>query len=539
LNQLEPGPHYNDHFDLRLTGPLDVEVLAKALNEVIRRHETLRGTFGSVEGRPVQKVSSTLNLPVPLVDLSELEESERERKAVALAVQETRQLFDLEKGPLLRARLLRLSEREHIFALTFHHIIIDGWSRMVFLRELRAVYEAFRAGGPSPLPGLPIQYSDFAAWQEKWLGGESIARDLAFWRQQLSGVAPVLELPADRPRPPAQSYRGARLPLALDKALLDRVSILGQQEGCTLFMTLLAAFQVLLARYTGRDDIVIGSPIANRNHAEVEGLIGCFLNNLVLRGDLSGDPGFVEILRRVRKVALDAFAHQDLPFEKVVAELQPVRNLGYSPVFQIMFILQNPSAPNAPGGGLTFRPFEIDAGVSKVDLTLNLEEASEAWSGWIEYSTDLFDEARIRRLIEDFRILLEGIVTRPTDRLSQLPPASPKHKEPAPEAGLLQGRTSTDAIDKPVSISRGPRPQTEVEKKLAGIWSEVLGTEKIRLHDSLFDLGGHSLLITMIQSRIRDVFEVEIPLQAFFEMPTLGDISTLIESRLSKRLAHV
>jgi len=573
LDQLEPGPHYNDHFGLRLAGTLDAAILEKALNEIIRRHEALRSVFSAGEGRPVQAVLPALRLNLRIMDLSERSPADREREAEALAVQQARTLFDLKSGPLMRGSLLRLAPDEHVLVLTFHHLVMDGWSRGAFLRELTALYEAFLAGRASPLPELPIQYADFAAWQQRWLDEGGSESGLAYWKEQLRDAPALLELPTDRPRPAMQTYRGARHSISLDKALIDKLTALAHQEGCTLFMVLVAAFQALLARYSGREDVVIGTPVANRNHAETERLIGYFLNVLVLRGDLSGDPQFVDLLGRARRMALAAYAHQDLPFEKLVAELQPARHLGYSPVFQVLFILQNAPKAGDGFGGLTWQPFEIDTGISKFDLTLNLEETAEGCAGWIEYATDLFDADRIVRFADDFRALLEGVAARPNARLSHLPllgapgpelRAASRFSRISENGARGQGeegngfRTRTPSprsssrsgeVDEPEAVrslaghvANGGgnalpsdldlAPRTPVEKDLARIWAEVLGAKDIGLHDSLFDLGGHSLLITMIMSRIQKVFGVEVPIQAFFDTPTVGDIAAIIEAQL-------
>jgi natural product biosynthesis luciferase-like monooxygenase protein len=546
LDQLEPGPHYNEHFHLRLSGPLNPLGLQNALNEIVRRHESLRATFSRLEGRPVQRPVPQLTLPLPLTDLSAFPERERQAQAAELAVADTRKLFDLESGPLLRASLLRLGPEEHILALTFHHIIVDGWSRGVFLRELSALYKAFLAGRPSPLPELTIQYADFAAWQQDWLRGAVMDQHLAYWKQQLGSALALLDLPTDRPRPPVQTYRGARLPVELDKATVDALSALGRQHGCTLYMVLLAAFQALLARYTGSEDIVVGSPVAQRNRPELEGLVGYFLNSLVLRTDLSREPSFTALLARVRKVALEAYAHQDFPFEKLVAELQPERALGFSPVFQVMFILQTAAIPPEPVAGLRFSAFEIDSGVSKVDLTLSLEETPQGCSGWVEYATDLFDRATVERLCSHFRTLLAAALAQPALPLSQLPLPGVPTRRPAPpdllsldsrprpgDAGRLSlevpGRTSAPSLD-----AHAP-PRSPVEKELARIWAEVLQVEKVGLHDTMFDLGGHSLLITMITARIRTAFQTDISIRAFFETPTLEAIAALIETNLDRR----
>jgi natural product biosynthesis luciferase-like monooxygenase protein len=538
LSQLEPGPHYNDHFELRLSGPLEVETLERALNEIVRRHEMLRSTYLKVEGSPVQVIAPALAVPLAAVDLSGWPESEREAEAARLAIEQARLPFRLDKGPLVRAGLFRLAAREHLLSLALHHIVIDGWSRGVLLRELAAIYEAFRARRPSPLPELEIQYADFAAWQQECLEREAMRKQVDYWRAQLRGAPPLLALPADHARPAVQSYRGAREPLELDRGVIERLAALGRQEGCTLFMVLLAAFQTLLARATGREDIIVGSPIANRNRAELENLIGFFLNSLVLRGDLSGDPSFLELLGRTRKIALEAYAHQDLPFEALLAALQPVRDLSYGPLFQVMFVLQNAPFAPASAGGVMFRAAEIDTGISKCDLTLNLEDTPERCGGWIEYCTDLFEPATIRRFIGHFQTLLESLSARPEQRVWQValpglvtewaggetpaPRSADASSAGAGEAGTL-GPCPTG--QEPIEPQRA---DSEVARKLAVICAEALGIERIGLNDSLFDLGAHSLLITRILARIEREFQVEVPIQAFFETPTVGAIAGLI-----------
>lgn len=530
LHQLEPGSHYNDHFDLRLRGPLDVQILERSINEIVRRHDTLRCSISEDEGAPVQSIAPNLALQLPLKDLSDLPAAEREQEALRLAAENCKQPFDLERAPLFRASLVRLAPEDHLLILTFDHIIVDGWSHGVFLSELTQTYEAYRAGRPSPLPGLPIQYSDFAAWQQRWMKGEGVARHVEYWKQQLKGARELLELPADRPRPRTLSFRGARFAFTFDKPLIEGLTAVGRKENCTLFMVLLAGFQTLLARLSGRDDIVIGSPIANRNRPEVEPLMGSFMNTLALRGDLGGDPSFVELLKRVRKMCLDAYAHQDLPFEKLVAELQPARNLGYSPIFQVMFILQNTPAALTKAGPLRFAHQDIDAGSSKLDLTLNLEETDDGCIGWIEYSTDLFDEATIRRMLAQFQDLLKSVAANPGQRLSEFALKA--------EGGKLRVQSVASVPKSKNSSERpggGAAPRSAVEKEVAAIWCEVLGVAQVGRDDDLFDLGGHSLLITRIISRIRKAFQIEVPIHAFFETPTVSAIAALIESQMEVR----
>ncbi len=422
LDQLAPGNlFYNIPMLVRLTGDLDIQALEQSLDEIVRRHEILRTTFATVDGQPTQVIAPELKLPLPVVDLADLPEAEREEGARRLAMQEARRPFDLARGPLLRARLFRLGKEDHIAVVTMHHIISDGWSMDVFVRELAVLYEAFKQGHPSPLPELPIQYADFAYWQREWLQGEVMECQLAYWKEQLSGRPLMLDLPTDRPRPALQSWQGATESFALPLDLLKKLRALSREEGTTLFMLLLAAFQTLLYRYTGQEDISVGTAIANRNWVEIERLIGFFVNTLVMRTDLSGSPSFREVLKRVREVALGAYAHQDLPFEALVEALQPERDLSHTPLFQVAFALQNTPAEGLDLPGLTLNPLEVDTGSAKFDLTLVMTEQADGLGGAIEYNTDLFDAGTIRCMAGHLRILLEGIVADPDRLISQLP----------------------------------------------------------------------------------------------------------------------
>ncbi len=371
LDQLEPGsPLYNVPQAIRMSGALNPQALQKSLETIVARHESLRTTFMMVDGSPVQVVAPNLKMALPVTDLSGLPEDEREAESRRLSTEEARQPFDLEHGPLIRAGLLRLQAEEHVLLLNMHHIISDGWSTGVFVRELRALYEAFSQDKPSPLPELPIQYADFAVWQREWLAGEVLERQLSYWKGQLTGAPAVIDLPTDRPRPAVQSYRGAHQSMRLSRELTEKLKELSQREGATLFMTLLAAFQTLLMRYTSQEDIVIGSPIAGRNRAETENLIGFFINTLVLRTDLSGDPTFRELLGRVKELTFGAYEHQDVPFEKLVEELQPERSLSRNPLFQVMFTLLNAPGQSLELPGLTLRPLPADSGTSQFDVAL-------------------------------------------------------------------------------------------------------------------------------------------------------------------------
>ncbi len=429
LDQLTSGgASYNIAEAYRLSGPLNLAALEQSLNEVVRRHEVLRTTFATVDARPVQVIAPELrlSLPVvdlPVVDLKDLSEAERESAAERFAAREARRPFDLAHGPLLRATLLRLNEEEHVVLLTVHHIVSDDWSTFVYLREIAILYDAFIEGRSSPLPELPVQYADYACWQRQWLQGDALETQRSYWKRRLAGLPPNLDLPTDRPRPAFQSSRGASLPFVLPERLSAALSELSRREGATLFMTLLAAFQTLLYRYTGQDDICVGSPVSNRNRSELEGLIGFFVNTLALRADLSGNPSFREFLRRVRETALGAYAHQDMPFEKLVQELQPERDLSRTPLFQVMLVMQNipRQAPELARRGLSMRSMKASGGIAKFDLTLFVTEASGKLSGALNYNTDLFDDATISCMLGHFRNLLEAIAADPDRRIAALP----------------------------------------------------------------------------------------------------------------------
>ncbi|NWG76206.1 MAG: non-ribosomal peptide synthetase, partial [Rubrivivax sp.] len=390
-----------------------IEALATAIAGIVQRHEALRTTFATRDGQPVQVIHAAMDIPLRQIDLRPLPAAAREAEAQRLANEEAQRPFNLRRGPLLRTTLLTLGEQDFILLVTMHHIVSDGWSMGVFIGELTTLYHAFSRGLPSPLPELPIQYADFAEWQRQWLAGEVLERQIAYWKKQLGGSLPILELPADRPRPAVQTYRGANEVIKISASLLAGLKELSRCEGATLFMTLLAAFQALLHRYTGLTDICVGTPVANRNRAEIENLIGVFINTLVLRSDLTGDPTFRELLHRVREVALEAYAHQDVPFEMLIEVLQPERDTSHSSLFQVMFILQNAAVTAQHLPGLSITPVEAETGTSTFDLTLSLAEEAQGMEVAAEYNTDLFEAATIRRLLGNYLTLLAAAVADP------------------------------------------------------------------------------------------------------------------------------
>ena len=422
LNQLEPeSSAYNTAIALRLDGALNLGALSLALDAIVERHEVLRTTYAVQEGSdPIQWIGRPQVVEVPTVDLSDCPQSEVDGRVQRMVAELTERPFELSRDLMLRARLLRLTLEQHVLVVVIHHIASDGWSCGILWRELAAYYSAFSQGNSVSLPELPIQYADYAVWQREWLSGEVLASHLDYWKRQLQDL-PTLQLPTDRPRPAGQSYRGSQQAFKLSGELTQELKKLSRQEGATLFMTLLAAFQTLLSRYSGQEDICIGSPIANRKYVEIEGLIGFFVNTLVLRSDLSGKPTFRELLSKVKWAALQSYAHQDLPFEKLVEELQPERNLGMSPLFQVMLALQNYPRNDFAAPGLAVSPMELRHNTAKFDLSLVLTETADGFEGRLEYSTDLFDPTTVTRMIFHFQTLLEGIVANPDQLISELP----------------------------------------------------------------------------------------------------------------------
>ncbi|MCF2135484.1 condensation domain-containing protein, partial [Mycetohabitans sp. B3] len=414
LEQLGQGAAYQIPIAMRLTGKLDVAALAAALSEIVQRHETLRTRFETHEGDGVQVVN-----PPWTVELIPHEVAEHDVMHFLLAA--AQQPFDLTAGPLVRFALLRLAPDTHVLSVILHHIISDGWSLGVLTREIQALYTAFSQKQGSPLPELPIQYADYALWQRAWLKDEALERELNYWRKQLAGAPAALELPTDRPRPAVPSGRGHGLAVHVPAALAAQLKALAQREGATLYMTLLAAFQVVLSRWSGQDDIVVGSPIAGRTQVQTEALIGFFINTLALRTDLSGNPRFNELLAQVRETTLGAYAHQAVPFEKLVEVLQPVRDLSRQPIFQVMVNGFNVPMSDFTLPGLTVEKIDLERLSTKFDLTLYFGETSDGIDGWLQYATDLFDADTIERLGQHWVNVLEAVAANPAQRLSELP----------------------------------------------------------------------------------------------------------------------
>jgi hypothetical protein len=435
---------YNVPVAVRLAGQLDIAALEFSLAEIVRRHEVLRTTFSTSGGQPVQIINAAEPVRLEVIDLTGRPESEREVEARRIAEEEAMRPFDLSRGPLWRAGLLRLGETDHLALFTMHHIVSDAWSTGVLVREVATLYAAFVREQSSTLPELPIQYADFASWQRQWLQGETLEAQLKYWREHLSGAPPVLELPTDKPRPSVLSFHGDSQPVRISPDVSAALRSLSRREGVTLYMTLLAAFQTLLHRYSGQDEIMVGSPIANRTHAVTEDLIGCFINTLVMRGDLSENPSFSTLLARTRETTLEAYAHQDLPFELLVSALQPERRANYTPLFQVWFVLQNAPAEPMALPGLTLSPYEFESRSAQFDLTLALVETNEGIEGILTYNTDLFEAESIAAIIENYTDLLARVAANPDLNLLDIPLDGEQEAE---RAGSLKGLQTADETE--------------------------------------------------------------------------------------------
>jgi hypothetical protein len=459
LDQLEgENAIYNMPAALRLEGSLNHAALEQAFAEIVQRHETLRTTFTQVDGKPVPVIHqlSMVNYQLPIENL-DLPPQEQERAIQKRVAEEAGRPFDLAKGPLFRTLLLQLEAQSYVLMVTMHHIISDAWSIGVLVQELSTLYEAFSQGKTSSLSPLPVQYVDFAYWQRQWLSGERYEKQLSYWQEQLAGVPALLQLPTDRPRPPIQRFQGATVHFQISSEVTLPLKTLSQQNGTTLFMTLLAVFATLLSRYSGQSDIVIGSPLANRSHRQIESLIGLFVNTLVLRINLADNPRFDELLGHVRQVALDAYAHQDIPFEQLIDELQLERSLSHTPLFQVMFLLENAPQGTLELSGLTFTSIIPESSIAKFDLTLSIGETEQGLAGILEYNTDLFERATIERMATHFQTLLRGIVKQPLTQIQTLSLLTE-----AEERQLLQWNNSN--FDYPVEYCLHQLFETQVER---------------------------------------------------------------------------
>jgi len=516
IDQLETGSSlYNINKALRLRGRLDAARLNDAVQSLAARHEILRTRFVDHDGQPVQLIAPTIDIPFRI---EAVPSENQEVKLEQLIKSETERPFVLSRGPLLRVTLFRLADDHHVLLISIHHIIADAWALKIFFEELAKFYDSETRD--VQLQDLPIQYADFADWQRKNADDATLEQDLTYWKSQLQAAPLSLNLPSDFAIPSQPSFAGAQQSLALPSQLYQSLRSTCRQEGVTLFMLLLGAFQILLSIYSGLDDVLVGTPAAGRDLIETEPLIGCFINTLVLRGNLSGDPTFREVLNRTRDVAIDAYTHQALPFEKLVEELQPERSLGRSPLFQTMFVFEDQSAPEFKLREVEVESLRLDSANAKFDLTLGAIEKAETLEIWFSYSTDLFAPESITAMLHDLNQILETIVQDPTRTVSQRSPLSWRPKVPA----TIFSETPASARQKPKFVA----PRTPIEERLAAIWSDVLRIERVGVLDNFFDLGGHSLLAAQVISRARTALSVELPLRRIFETPNVAGLAAAI-----------
>jgi amino acid adenylation domain-containing protein len=531
------SPLYHISSAWRIQGDLDRARLEQSLRAVVARHESLRTRFLCRDGEPFQVVDASPTVSLRAVDLGGQSADEQRAEIQRLLKEEITRPFDLSAGVLLRALLVKLHPADHTLLITVHHLVADGWSMGVLARELVAFYDAF-ASGRQGLPELPIQYRDFAVWQHQRMQGDVLQEQLEWWKAHLAGAPDFLDLPTDRPRPPVQSFRGRCRWKTFPGPMSDALRTLSHREGATLFMTLLAAFQILLHRLTGQADILIGTPVAGRDRSETEGLIGLFVNMLVLRSQQSGNPTFLEFLRHTREETLEAYARQDLPFEKLVEELRPERKSSYSPLIQVVFALQPAPDPLPTPDDLTVTLIperDVDTGTAKFDLTFNMQDDGQELSAFVEYNSDVFEEATIDRMLSHFEVLLEGVVRDPNQTVAALPsifvlpPAQPLNANGKIDRQALRARRQAVPDQREFVV---PRDETEVQ--LAGIWEELLGVHPIGALDNFFELGGHSLLAMRLLARVEKTFGKPLPVSAVFQSPTLQEFAGFIRNGTPK-----
>ncbi|MBW4592038.1 MAG: amino acid adenylation domain-containing protein [Brasilonema angustatum HA4187-MV1] len=522
FDQFYPGnPIYNLPLIYRITGALNEKALEESLREIVRRHETLRSTFQVKDGQVVYAIIDEPVFDFCVIDLRHIPAAERETQVKQLAEKEIKQPFDLARGPLLRSKLWRLDEQEYLFIAVTHHIVADGWSFSILTQELAQLYAAFCEGKPSPLKDLPITYSDFAQWQRQWLKGEVLESQLQFWQKHLGISPPILQLPTDYPRPPVRTFESAVKSVVISQKLTDALKALSQQEGVTLFMTLLAAFQTLLFAYTKQENIIVSSALANRTRIETEGLIGFFVNLLPFCTNLGGNPSFRELLGRVREVALGVYAHQEMPLIKLVEELQPVRDPSYTLINQVMFVFQNTPEDNLEFSNLILKEELIakdTKDTAEFDLELTLEETSTGIEGLLVYRTDLFTDATIIKMVDNFLTLLEKITINSNQPQAELILVS--------EPPSLPNQTVTLPISKEFV-----KPQNPDEKVVLAIWQDILGREEISTQDNFFELGGNSSLALEVICKIESAFQVELPLTYLFEKSTIVQLAEAIQNQ--------
>jgi thioesterase domain-containing protein len=524
LDRLNPGnPAYNIAVRFWLDGPVDVGILRRAFNRMIRRHESLRTAFAEAGGEPVQVISPNLVIDVPVVDLLAIPTERRAAEADKAAREEARRPFDLTALPLMRASLLRVERQRYMLLVTIHHIVADGWSIGVISDELCAHCTA-SSRESDPSPELPIQYGDFAVWQQEWFQHADIGSQLTYWKQNLAGLT-ELNILTDRPRKEEASSQGQIESILLPRELTDGLRDFSKRETSTMFMTSLAALKILMHRYSGQTDICLGSVVAGRTRVETEALIGLFVNPIVLRTDLSGDPVFPDLLARVRETVLGALANQDIPFQRLIEELRPKRDPSRHPLFQVNFIYQRDFVRPVEFSGIKLTPVPSKSPGSIYDLNFFMVERSDGWRASCEYDTELFEQATVQRMLRQFQALLEGIVGDPSRRISRLPLLTGDEQRhvfelPASRNDQRRNALATDLVYVP--------PRDEIETRLTGIWQGLLGVERISVTADFFDSGGHSLLAGTLLSQAERAFGKKLRLPAFLQRPTIESLASQI-----------
>ncbi len=537
LDRFDPGnPAYNIAVRFRLDGALNHDAMSRAINEIVRRHESLRTVVKELQGEPVQVVMPTVSIPLPVVDLRTIPASDRHPRSETLATEEARKRFDLSTGPLVRAALLWLEEQLHVLLVTVHHIISDGWSIGVFTRELGPLYDAYCRGLDSPLEDLSLQYGDFAVYQEHWLESGHLGGQLDYWKRKLSRL-PSLEIPPDRPRRGFGAGNGHVESLVLSRILTNTLEAWSRGRGYTFFMLVVAALKVLISRETGRDDIFVGTLAAGRSRVELEPLIGLFINPLVLRTDLSGDPLFPGLLAQVSETILGALANQDVPFERVARAIRPGRGEhGREPVFRINFIYQRDFVKPLEAGGVELTAIPSRSPGAIYDLNFFLVERADGWRASCEYNTDLYNPATVIRLLARFRALLEGLAADPERRISQVPSESVVECEPGPlgaQPSHWLGPDGSTALVPGATTYVAPR--NKIEARLAEMWETLLGVNRISVMADFFDEGGYSLLAAKLLSMIECTFGTRLSLAALLQSPTIRGLAAQLHS--DKRLS--
>jgi acyl carrier protein len=533
---------FNQPLAFRIWGPLNVTVLERSLNEIVHRHEILRTSCAVVGGEPVQVVMPSCTVAIATVDLRDLSVHERENAVMRLVMQEAHKPFDLGRAPLLQAKLLRIDDEEYMFILITHTFTVDGYSQGILLRELGQLYKAFSMGEVSPLPEHPIQFADYAVWQRQMLEGGHFAPQLAYWKKQLKDCPSILRWPVHNQGHTAPNYQGKIKTFSLPMHLSDTIRTLSRNEGVTVFAVFLAALNFLLYRLTGQADLVIGTTVSNRGHSELEGLIGYFANNLLLYTQLSDHLTFQRILKQCHEVTADALAHQDLPFEKLLEEFSADPEIPTIPKLQVMLVLHDYDVEDdLQLPGLILKKFPVDRGATSFDLSLHIAGASGPFSGSLEYSTEIFDADIIDRIYSHFKALLECVVTNPQQRLASLP-----FLTKAEQDELIQVWNNDRSIlvankDLPTSddLIHGTAtkvvPQTEVEQIIASIWQEILELENISINHNFFDLGGRSIHVIQVHSRLQKNLKRVIPIVDLFRYPTIRSLSQHLSREQGKQ----